>query len=188
LNTLNPNVFPKGGYYYLESDGARIVGQTWSGVVSRVANYRKRAGLPPGNPEQDVVDQACSRDPGICRNDNGVRIHQTKRASLKTRVLQWLALAKAHNESPNVPPETAHARANICAACPMNTEIGGGCASCKQAIGEARKEILGRVRPDHRLHGCAETGEDNQVAAWLERPTIDNPALPAHCWRKLTIK
>lgn len=187
MNTLNPNVFPKGGYYYLESDGARIVGQTWSGVVSRVANYRRRAGIPLGNPEQDVVNQACARNPEICRQDNGARIEQTKRASLKTRVLQWLQLAKDHHESPSVPVETAQARANVCAGCSLNTEVGGGCSSCKQALGEARKEILGRVHQDSRLHGCSETGEDNRVAVWLERPTIDNPSLPAHCWRKRSL-
>ncbi len=187
MNTLNPNVYPKGGYYYKESDGTKIVGQTWSGVVSRVANYRKRAGLPIGNPEQDVVNQACSRNPEICRNDNGVRVEQTKRASLKSRVLSWLALAKAHNESPSVPEEVARARANVCAGCPLNTEVGSGCSSCKQALGEARREILGRTRQDSRLHGCAETGEDNVVAVWLERPTIDNPVLPPHCWRKRTL-
>lgn len=187
MQTLNPNVYPKGGHYYKESDGTKLVGQTWSGVVSRVANYRKRAGLPPGNPQQEVIDQACARDPGLCRNDNGVRAEQTKRASLKSRVLQWLALAKAHNESPCVPDEVARARASICAGCPLNTEIGQGCGSCKQALGEARKEILGRTRQDSRLHGCAETGEDNCVAVWLERPTIDSAALPGYCWRKRTI-
>lgn len=187
MNTLNPNVYPKGGHYFKESDGTKIVGQTWSGVVSRVANYRRRAGLPPGNPDQEVVDQACARDPSLCRNDNGVRAEQTKRASLKSRVLQWLALARANNESPSVPEEVARARANICASCHLNTEVGKGCGSCKQALGEARKEILGRTRQDARLHGCAETGEDNGVAVWLERPTIDSAALPPHCWRKRTL-
>lgn len=187
MNTLNPNIYPKGGHFFKESDGTKIVGQTWTGVISRVANYRKRAGLPIGNPSQEVIDQVCARDPGLCRNDNGARADQIKRASLKSRVLQWLALAKANNESPCVPDEVARNRANVCAACYLNTEVGKGCGSCKQAVGEARKEILGRVHQDSRLHGCAETGEDNAVAVWLERPTIDNGALPPHCWRKRTL-
>lgn len=187
MNSINPNIFPKGGFYFIESDGTKIVGQTWTGVVARARNYRRRAGLPEGDVEQEVINQACIRNPELCRYDNGERQAQTNRSSLKTRVLKWLAALREKGPVDFVPETDARNRAAVCAACHLNTEIGGGCNSCKQALAESRKELLGRRPRDARVQACAGTSEDAQVALWIEQPAINNPALPAHCWRKRTI-
>jgi len=187
LNTINPNLYPRDGFFYKESDGTKIVGQNWHGVIIRVRNYRRRAGLSPGNPEQDVIDQACARNPVLCRNDNGVRLEQTKKASLKSRTLKWFLdlRARIQNSPLDFSDEgTVRARADICARCPLNQEIGSGCSTCKEALAENRKEILGRKTRDGRLHSCMVLGEDNQVSVWIEQQTVENGELPGHCWRK----
>lgn len=184
MNSINPNIYPKDGFFHIEADGTKIAGQNWHGVIVRVRNYRRRAGLPAGDPETEVINQACVRNPVLCRHDNGVRIEQTKKASLKTRTLKWLSEIRALGPLDYTEESTVQARANICAGCPMNQEIGSGCSSCKEALAENRKEILGRKFRDSRLHSCMVLGEDTHVSVWIEQQTVESGELPGHCWRK----
>jgi hypothetical protein len=191
MKKINPNLYPKDGHYYKESDGTTIRADTWPGVVVRVAAYRRRAGYAPGNPAVEVVEQACSRNPVICNDDsNNTYEMAVRKSSLKSRVLGWMALARTHKAQGRieyVDAQTAVARAQICAGCPFNQSLQEGCASCRQAQAEMRKEILGRRPLDARLNGCLVLGEDMQTAAHLERETTENAELPGHCWRKRTI-
>jgi hypothetical protein len=192
VKQINPNIFPKGGFKYKESDGTTIVGQTWAGVFARVAKYRKRAGLPEGNPEQDVTNQACASNPILCAEDSGERRKQLVRSTLKTRVLKWLMDLRTRNARGQEPisfveTEEMRRRATICSGCSNNQEVGGGCATCKATIKEARRLLLDRKFQDGRLHGCQILGEDLPVSSWLEDVTVENPELPDHCWRKRTL-
>jgi hypothetical protein len=187
MKTLNPNVYPHGGYYFLDSDGARLFGQTWQGVIARVIAYRKRAGLPPGDPPNEVVAQACQRNPVLCRDDNGLTAVQTKKASLKTRVIQWLNKLKADKWNQFVDTQLARDRAQVCAGCPKNTSLPGGCASCKAAVKVLREEIIQKRFQDGRLHACEVLGEDLPTTVHLESQTVDNPELPGCCWRRRSI-
>lgn len=187
MNTINPNIFPKGGFQFLESDGTRIIGKSWNGVVSRVVNYRKRAGLPPGNPEDEVVAQACQQNPVLCRQDNGVREAQVKRSSLKVRVLLWLSVLRGKRDKEPlefVPEGDSRNRTLVCVGCPKNIEIGDGCSSCKAALAESRKDLLGGRRSDKRLNSCLVLGEDTHVSIWLESQSVIDGDLPGHCWRR----
>ncbi len=191
MKRVNPNLFPKDGHFFKESDGTTIRADSLAGVVVRVVAYRRRAGYPPGNPAVEVVEQVCSRNPGICSDDSGHSQElEVRKTSLKSRVLSWMALARTHKAQGRieyVDATTAVARAQVCAACPFNTSLQEGCSSCRQAQAEMRKEVLGRRVLDSRLNGCLILGEDLQTAAHLERPTADNGELPGHCWRKRTM-
>src|SRR6266446_9955804 len=96
--TLNPNVYPKGGHFFTESDGTRIAGDTWAGVIERVRRYRVRRGLPEGNPTAEVITQACAREPVICVRDNPAYDHQVRRGNFKGRVLTWLMQAQSRQK------------------------------------------------------------------------------------------
>lgn len=187
MKSLNPNLHPHEGHFFKESDGATLRGSTWAGVIKRVILYRQRAKLPPGNPEQEVTAQACSRDPVLCREDNGAHAEAVKRQPLKARVLTWLNRVRAEKDKQFVEEATTRQRATICATCPNNKDLPGGCASCKAAVKILREQVIERRFQDGRLRACEILGEDLPTAANLELQTVENSELPAHCWRKRTI-
>jgi hypothetical protein len=192
MQRINVNLFPKTGFIFKESDGTTIAGNTWAGVVSRVRAYRKRAGLPPGDPESEVRAQACQREPTICNEDDGQHAAAVKVASLKSRVLQWFASIRKSSKrdiSEFVSFEKAQERANICAGCQFNQALPEGCSSCSQAIKELRQEVIGGRHVDSRLvnHGCSVLGSDLATQAWLDLLTVNQAELPGHCWRKRTL-
>lgn len=188
--TLNPNIFPKGGFWFKDSDGSTIHGDTWPGVAARLKRYRERQGRPVGDPMGEVIAQACQREPVICVQDNPAYDHQIKRGNLKGRVLTWLAQVQARSakgEVQFVSDATRNDRVNTCAGCPFNKELPGGCATCKAAVEESRKHIIGGRPVDHRNHACDVLGEDVPVSTWIESIAEDRGDLPAHCWRKRSL-
>lgn len=190
MKRLNPNIYPKDGHFFRDKDGVQHRADSWPGVIARVAKYRQRAGQPIGDPVREVTEQACSRYPLLCNDESGHHADAVKKSSLKSRVLGWMGLARAHKAEQRieyVDAATANARAQTCATCPLNQSLSEGCASCRQALEEMRKEVLGRRPLDRRLNACLVLGEDLQTAAHLERPTTENAELPGHCWRKRTL-
>lgn len=190
MRTLNVNLYPRDGFFYKESDGTRIGGDTWAGVIRRVAAYRKRAGLPAGDPEREVTDQACTRSPVLCSEVDATTLKHRRIASIKGRLLKWLAgirSQKAREGSLNfVDAEMAKRRADYCAGCVFNTPLPGGCGTCTAAVNEIRKELLGpKRRLDPRVAGCNMLGEDCVVSTHLDEVRVDNSELPGHCWRKI---
>jgi len=190
MRRINVNLYPKDGYWFKNTDGARIIAATWGGVMARLAIYRKRAGQPAGDPEREVMEQACQRNPSFCTTDDGTAGRQLKAASLKGRLLAWLnGIISRRTITPLefVSQTDAANRANVCAGCPMNTALAEGCSSCKAALRELRKNVIGGRIIDSRINGCVVTGEDLPTTVWLNEPTIENAELPAHCWRKRTL-
>lgn len=189
MRTLNPNLYPRDGYFFIESDGTRIGADSWGGVEKRVVAYRRRAGLPPGNPAQEVADQACKRNPVLCQDVDETTLKARRIASIKTRLLKWLAGIRARKAREGrldfVDADMAKRRADYCAGCPHNTPLPTGCGSCTQALKEIRNELLGRRRQDSRIQGCNMLGEDTVVSAHLDEIRVNNPELPGHCWRKV---
>lgn len=184
---INVNLFPKDGYFFRESDGATIRADSWRGVIARVASYRKMNGLPAGNPEEEVNAQACQRNPSYCSRETQQQREQTRRVSVKGRVLAWLsALRKKKETEPitKVDPAVAKERAKICLACPQNTAIADGCSSCKSALAEYRRGLLDGRNPVKGLNGCAVLGEDTCVSTNLDEVRVENSDLPDNCWRK----
>lgn len=189
MKTINRNIYPKDGYFFVESDGSRLFGDTWSGVIARVAAYRARAKLPPGDPANEVINQACVRNPGICHDTSDVTVQQTLRVSLKGRVLKWMNSQRQIPQDARrfVSEELRRARVAICAGCPKNEPLPGGCASCKAALKELRAEVIGKRPVDGRLNACSVLGEDLGSSSNLDLIAVEDGALPGNCWRKKTI-
>lgn len=192
MQRINVNLFPKDGYIFKDSDGTTIAGSTWNGVVARLRAYRKRANLPPGDPENEVRAQACERNPAICHQEDGQHAAAVKVATLKGRILQWFARIRAENSREPLhfgDHTNATNRANVCAGCPHNKELPDGCSSCQAAVAEIRAEIIGPRPADPRLvqRGCNILGSDLATQVWIDQPTVENSELPAHCWRKRTL-
>lgn len=189
MRSINPNVFPKdtAGYVFIESDGARLFADGWAGVIARVKMYRKRAGLPPGNPEEEVKAQACARNPTICRESGPADLTKARNVPLKSRVIAWLNKLRADRGRSFVDEETRRARAGICAKCPKNTALPSGCATCKAALSALRKEVIGDRFVDGRLAACDVLGEDLAASTNIELQAEPNPELPGDCWRQRTL-
>lgn len=186
MKQINPNIHPKDGYRFRESDGSWHVGGDWNGVIARVAAYRRRQGKPMGDVKAEVIAQACSRNPIICTEVNAATQEQLKKSSLKTRTLNFLnALRGKTNDF--VEDGVAKARAAICASCPRNSPLNEGCSSCRNALIALRKEIIGGRHSDGRLNSCEILGEDLPTAINLDSQTVENGELPGHCWRRRSL-
>lgn len=192
---INVNVFPSGsgGHVFTESDGTVIRGKSWSGVVRKVQAYRRQNGLEPGNAYDEVMAQACARNPSLCKEVTAAPPAAVRPPTLKGRVITWLATLRAAAQRQSLAyaaKEVMKARANTCAACPFSKPLPEGCSTCKMAITEMRKQILGPERLnglDHRPGACEALGCDLPTAAWLDEPRVRHDGLPAHCWRKAQV-
>lgn len=188
MKRINVNLYPSGGHWFKDRDGSTHRGDSWAAVIARVTSYRKRNNMPPGDPEQEVHDFACKHNTHLCHDENPEVIKRALRGtSMKGRVLKWLAeirKSRATREIKFVEPSEASARAEICASCPGNTPYPAGCGSCKAAVRASRDEVLGRRSVDGRLNGCNLVGEDLPTSIHLDQVRVNEPELPAHCWRK----
>ena len=183
--TLNGNVYPKSGFLFVDADKVRHVGDSWPGVIARVRAYRKRRGLPEGDVAAEVVAQACAREPVICQHE-GEHLAAVRKASLKSKIINWLNFVRGHQDKRFVEQSLARQRADICAKCPKNVPLPGGCASCTNTLNALRKEILGARFIDGRLNACEAMEEDLPTVVHIDMVAVDHE-LPGHCWRKRTL-
>jgi hypothetical protein len=143
-----------------------------------------------GDVDTEVIQQACEQNPQLCVNDNGEHGRQLIRTSLKTRVLQWMNAIrgkKERNEVQFVEEAEQRRRSEICAGCGNNEGVSESCGSCKAAIKEMQRVILGGKFVDGRLKACKALGEQLAVSTHLEEQALDDASLPGHCWRKRSV-
>lgn len=190
MKAINPNVYPKGGYQFKDPDGSLHVGDSWAGVIARVKKYRHRQGKPTDGIHDEVIIQACQKHPVLCTEINQANIEQTKRVSLKGRILLWLNKVKAAREQHPltfVSDQLRAARQDVCSRCTQNQGTPDGCGSCRAALRNLRESIIGKRPFNERADSCAILGEYLPVSTWIEVQTVDNPSLPWECWRKRSV-
>lgn len=190
MKKINRNLHPPEGYFFKDEDGVVHRDKNWTKVAIRLEAYRKRLGKPIGTPMQEVINQACARNPTLCFEE-GARVALPKPPpSLKARVIMWLnGILKIHQKQKlaMVSPAEAEARGQICATCPLNTPMGvSSCSTCRQAVRTFRQELIPGRKKDRRLEGCGVLAIDLQTAVHLDEPRVDRGDLPAHCWRKVS--
>jgi len=187
---INFNLYPRDGFMFLEADGARIIADSWPKVFEKVKSYRERNGIPLGDVEAEVVAQACQRNPAFCTHETQDMRNQTRKVSLKGRVLAWLSRTVGRKEKTPlvfVGEAEAKERARICNVCPHNSGFADGCSSCKAAVRSYRDTLIGTARAKAPLNGCAILGEDLEVSTRIEEVRVSNNELPGHCWRKISL-
>lgn len=191
MRRVNVNMHPKDGYFFTEADGTRVFGKSWKDVIARVVAHRARVGQAPGDPEREVHEQGCTRNPNLCYDDESPAAVVTRKAerriTVKGMVLKWFMAVRERlrlNDLKYVSPAEAAARTAICIGCPKNVDYPGGCSSCKAAVKESRAAILGRRPVNARLNACSVLGEDTACSVHLDDHRVPNGALPGHCWRK----
>ncbi len=191
MKRVNVNMYPRDGYFFVETDGATIRGSSWDNVVKRVIAYRSRDKRPISNVEEEVHAQACKNNPGLCYDDSGAAMQvprkEERRITVKGAVLKWFLNIRERLASKDiryVSPDEANARASICAKCPKNFGYPSGCSSCETAVKESRKAILGARKPKGGLDACGVLGEDTATSVYLDEHRVLNSDLPDNCWRK----
>jgi len=189
---INVNLYPSNGFVYKNPDGTLLrSSKGWNDLITRVKVYRKVNNLERGDPEKEIHQQACENNPSLCSEQNPtppVPIVGGGRKSLKGKALAWQMETRRHKKQlAFVTPEEAKRRADICAKCPHNVDVSGGCGTCRRAFSEAREDILSRRVIDSRLNACDRLGLDTAVAVHLDEPRVNDPDLPAVCWKKIVV-
>lgn len=191
MKEINPNIYPKSGYVFKDSDGAVISGDSWAGVISRVIAYRKRQGKSFDKVSEEVISQACQKNSSLCVEDTGVRQAHLKVATLKGRVLKWLTAMqdlRKKNEVVFVSESLRDARADVCSRCPKDKGMSSdNCGSCRAALKELQRGVVGERKGDARFSACPVLGEFLPVAVWIEQQAVANDELWVECWRKRTL-
>lgn len=187
MKSLHPNVYPKDGHWFKETDGSVHRADSWGGVIVRVKKYRLRQGKVPGDVNAEVIEQVCARDPKICIEDGGAERAAAFKTSLKARVLQWLngKRQEVEKEQPRwVDKGLQEARSDVCFRCPRQVAVKDGCASCAAAVKHLTETIIHGKTYDARLRECGVLGEHLPVSTWLDEPTVQDGDLPGECWRR----
>jgi len=196
---FNRSLAPQGGRYFIDEDGVKHKAENWDFLALRLANYRKRAGKPPGNPAAEILAQVCARQPNYCQetgpgptppppthrvNADGERGSSGK---LTERVLKWLAHVigmRRAGGAQRVSSSEAARRAAICAGCVYNRILNESCGSCNRTRKMAAEALIGGARVNTKLGGCKILSQDNRIATHLDLPKPSEEGLPGHCWRK----
>lgn len=192
MRRININLYPHNGYFFKNPDGTLLrSSKGWNDLIVRIKVYRKVNNLPKGDPLAEVNEQACQNNPSLCSEQDPpppVPIVGGNRRSLKGKALGWQMETRRHKKQlVFVSPEEAKKRADICAKCIANVDVTGGCGTCRRAFAEAREDILSRRVIDSRLNACDKLGVDTAIASHLDEPRVNNPDLPAHCWKKAAV-
>ncbi len=145
MREINRNLYPSGGYHYIERDNTVLKGESWAVVEKAVAFYRKQRGFPVGDVHRDVMEQACDRNPGLCYDSVPGRPVTTRTPTIKGRVFEWLGqLSRIARKAAldYVSDTQARSRAAICARCPAQKSFASHCSACESSLTALRESVL----------------------------------------------
>lgn len=191
---FNINLYPSGGWYFRDAEGVKHVGSSLQALVNTVRAYRERNALDIGDPEMDIVNQLCARDPGYCREE--VRRVPTPApgaprnplSTLAQKVSSWVSQRFADRRMGRIKKVTASEakrRAAICARCPKQLAFPSTCGGCKENVNRLAAEAVANEVLDRSLQCCSILAEWTPTSVWIDSPPEPNNDLPVECWRKL---
>jgi hypothetical protein len=183
----NESLWPPSGYEFIDSENIRHVGSSLNDLISKVAAYRTRRGLPPGNPISEVNEYLCKLFPTRCKEgpaSSSVTVGSTP--SLATRITEWLRavwLRVSQKQVEFVSEDEVKRRADICKACSLHAALPNGCAACAETFNHLSFQLrAGRDRYSEQLRVCSRYGTDLRVDVLVVQPTQADA--PANCWKR----
>lgn len=180
---------PNPGLYiplvFVDADKVEHRGTSWADLILQIARYRKRNHIEPGNPENEVLTQACAKYPDRCVEKSGPTKLPALVDDLNLRLLAWLVKMDESTRK-LVTDGEARQRAEICKACPRQRDWRSKCGSCAASADALVKDMLaGRPAGYTKdLLGCLALSEDSRLSTWLEQPPVGDANLPVNCWRR----
>lgn len=186
--SLNPNLFPSGGWYFKDADGVKHKSNSFANLIKTVTQYRERRGQAMGNPTQEIMVQTCGRNPGFCRDGHTVPVPEAPSSNMMAKILNfltWLIQEKRLGHLRLIDRDVALARAHICAQCPRQRSLPTTCGSCKAGVANSRRAILDGQEPVHAgIQVCSVLEEDVATVVHIAVPQRHDVTLPAECWRR----
>jgi hypothetical protein len=204
----DPSLVPTKGWQALQEDGVVVKGLSFRDTFKRVEQYRRANGLPvPANIRRLVEEQICK---AMTPQEQGNRCEYLNDEDTKNppALRNWLRgprdllnFAKAAavvvgelavGSSVCVSKEEATRRAEVCAQCPFNIEL-GNCWGCGE-LGKLFRSIQGGLSLplDARLHSCDRCGCNLRTKVWVTEAALDQieqaqelqrGVYPEWCWR-----
>jgi len=180
-----------GFFYYIEATNTVFIDYGWKSLMDKVKAHMIGNGLEvPSELGLIMQEEFCQHKPEFCSE---------RSKESEEKVSAW-HLMKRFYTSAVVPLATgnlvdqteANRRAEICAACPKNTdkvmEFCVGCSS-RSLIGTINSYLTSRHTPsDHLLKNCLVCHCLNAIKVWVPKSEMDTedlrPLWPDHCWMK----
>lgn len=186
MRDFKSSVFPPNGYVFRDRDGLVHQADSWAQLEAKVAEYRARNRMDPGDVHEEIVTQVCAGVPALC-HDIQPFVMQKSGNEFNWHVVQWFTHAAGYRrlgQWNRVPDAEAARRAAICSKCPMQRALNASCGACITSINGLRKAILGQEPKHKNLSPCAVKWEDTQTTVHIDIAPDADPNFPAHCWRR----
>jgi hypothetical protein len=184
---INEGLFPPGGWKFKDATGVLHLGHDLASLVKVLANYRASAGLPPGDPEGEIVAAICKRSPQICTGRPSPKVDLQALAIYVANFISKASLFVArHGKRQTIQdPTLAEARLMACKHCPHCVDWSVGCAPCQKGsettVGNAIHPH--RVIPGSEKLACALARDSLAITPFDMNPAPIQSA-PEHCWRR----
>lgn len=186
--SLNPNLWPDGGWWFRDADGVKHTANSFANLNKTVIEYRQRRGIPVGDATQEIMVQICGRNRGFCKDANFAPIPNTPNTNLMAKILNfmgWLLQEKRLGHIGLIDRNVALARAHICAQCPRQIGLPTSCGGCAASVATSRRAILDGQEPVHQgIAVCSALQEDVCTVVHLAVPQRHDESLPPECWRR----
>ncbi len=176
--TPNPWLVPVvTGWKFVDPSGGTITGGNLASLIAAVEAYRRRNGLSEGNPEEEVPDQLCQRNPHFCSTRHAPPVSK----SAGDKVVAWVAqIARVPHVLASLASPVTAARVAACVNCPQNdVRFAPSCGSCGKNAIELEKSL---GVPNKRLMHCGQYKWSNAIACRVSTIPADQAA-PSNCWR-----
>lgn len=184
----NENLFPPSGFVFVDAEAIRHVGNNLSDLISRVAAYRTRRGLPPGNPISEVNAYLCNLFPNRCLKGPPATPGVVKASGISfgAKIASWLRgmwLKVSQKQVEFVDEGEVKRRAAICEKCSFFTRFPTECQACSDTFNQISFQLrAGRDKHTSNLKACAKFGSDLRVDVLVAQPP--QPTAPENCWKR----
>lgn len=184
-------VMPPGGWRYIQPETKfEFSASTLRAVVRFVAEHRRSNRLPAGDPSADIQNFVCAQLPagsGNCMHELDGEDYALKTHFTMEDVKRFIQAAiSALGSRGLVEQPEAERRAAVCAACPLNTTV-GGCWRCK-GLADWLFRLIGARNTAHagRLNQCGVCGCSIKAKIWLPLDVAQGVSegykFPSWCW------
>ncbi len=190
LHLKSLNITPPGEFRFKDPDsGFEMKEGTFYELTRTVSIHRRNNNFRPLS-EAEIEDAVCQRLTPAAQAEYCAEGARIPTFVPWTDVFSFLRTASAWllSGAKTVPQAEAERRASICAGCPYNRGLSGGCAACSNAVNSLRRELLHKsTSVDAKLEACAICNCDNKTLAHIPIKTLETVphdfSLASWCWR-----
>lgn len=190
LHLKSLNISPPGEFQFKDPDsGFEMKEGTFYELVGTIAVHRRNNKFRPLS-EAEIEDAICQRMSPGSQAEYCMEGARLPTFVPWTDVLNFLKTAGVWLAGglKTVEPVEAERRAGICAGCPYNRSLSGGCVTCVNTVNSFRREIMNKATSvDGKLEACAICHCDNKTIVHIPIRTLETVphdfGVASWCWR-----